>query len=53
MTQTTQIAFRANGLYEEIVTQAVQGFEIEVTVFPQGEEVTYNQLKHLKGGLDV
>lgn len=50
MTKTIQIAFRANGLYEEIVAQAVQGLKIEVTVFPQGEEVTYNQLKHLKAG---
>ncbi len=48
MTKTTHhIAFRANGLYEEIVTQAMQGLDIEVTVFPQGEEVIRNQLKHL------
>lgn len=47
---TTQIAFRANGLYEEIVKLAVQGLDIEVTELPQGQEVTRQQVKHIKMG---
>ncbi len=47
---TTQIAFRANGLYEEIVKEAVQGLDIEVTILPQGQDVTYKHVQHVKMG---
>lgn len=46
-----QIAFRANGLYEEIVSQAVEGLDIQATIFPQGEEVTRAQVRPLGTGI--